>query len=491
MRAIEMAGKKRSTSGNYIPEIGLIVGQYNEAQTGIVVGEIWQGFTADDYGTRYGFGSEIHRQAEKYLDAVGGFSDKLYACPVALPTGSPVAASGTLTFVGAATSSGTMYFAIAGDLYEVNIASGDTAVAQAAALVALITADIGSAVTAAVGGTGSDHIVTVTAKNKGANGNMISVVQNPAGKTQEDKNPDGTAVTVPATGYLTSGAGDCIVSTVFTSGTSDNLGNTWFTLITMPYTDATSIATYKAAATARFDPAKKRPFLSFIGYTKEAYSAAYALPATINSKFIMPIWDTRPLCPAYEFSAAIAGTVAYLATLDPARPFMDTELGLLARQTRDLSYNEYDALFKVGMGYCKQIASGALITGDLASSYRTTPAGAATEEWFDAVSVTRRQAMMYDEEQLLSSAPYVRPIAGSNDLVTGKSYVIKPKTVESDLRNLVDRWAGEGWVKNPDEIKATISAEINSTYSGRIDATLTVDEAAALRIIALKHLFLY
>lgn len=491
MRAIEMAGKKKSTSGNYIPEIGLIVGQYNEDKTGVTVGEIWQGFNADDYGNRYGYGSEIHRQAEKYLDAVGGFSDKLWACPVALPSGTPVAASGTVTFTGAATGSGTMPFAIAGDLYEVNVASGMTAAQQAAALVALITADIGSAVSAAVGGTGSEHIVTCTAKNKGANGNLISIVYNPAGKIQEDKNPSGTSVAVPVSGYLTSGSGNPVVTTVFTSGTFDNLGNTWFTIITAPYTDATALGVYKAAATDRFDPAKKRPFLSFVGYVKEAYSAAYVLPATINSKFLCPVWDPRPLCPAYEFSAAVAGTVAYLATLDPARPFMDTALGIMARQSRDLSYNECDALFKIGVGYCKQLASGELVTGDLATSYRTTPAGAATDEWFDAVSITRRQAMMYDEEQLFTSAPYVRPIAGSNDLVTGKSYVIKPKTVESDLRNLVDRWASEGWVKNPDEIKATISAAINSTYASRIDATLTVDEAAALRIIAIQHLFLY
>jgi len=490
MRAVELAGQKRSVNGPYIPEKILIVGQYSALKTGVVVGEKFQGFTADDFGDRYGFGTEIHRQAMKVFAALGGFSENVFGCPVAAPSGTPVAGSATLTFVGAASSSGTQYFAIAGDLYAISIPSGTTAVDQAAALVAAITADISSPVTAAIGGTGSEHIVTLTSKTLGANANEIRVQYNPAGKVQEDKNPDNTAVTISSE-YLINGAGDPSVATVFTSGSSDNLGDTWYTLITCPYTDATALGLYKAAGVARADPAVKRHFGTVVGYVNKTYAQAFAIPATINSKYIAPIWDNRVLAPAHEFSAAIIGTVAYLATLDPGRPFMDTELALLTTQSTDRSYNENDALFRAGMGYCKKGPSGELMTGDLAMSYRTTPAGAATEEWFDLVSLTRRQQFVYDIEQTFKSAPFVRPIAGSDDLVTGKSYVIKPKIITATLRNLVDRWAGEGWVKNPDDIKATITAEINSTFNGRMDATLTIDEALALRIIAIKALHLY
>jgi phage tail sheath gpL-like len=490
IRAIEMAGKRRSVAGSYIPEKILIVGQYAAAKTGVTVGEKWQGFTADDFGDRYGFGSEIHRQAIKIFAALGGFSELVYGCPVAAPTGSPTAGTNTLTFIGDATTSGTMSFAIAGDLYQISVASGATAIQQAAALVAAITADINAAVTAAVGGTGSEHIVTLTSKTANVNANEIRVVQNPAGKTQIDATPSGTSVTISSE-YLTGGSGNPVTTTVFTNGSSDNLGDTWFTLITCPYTDSTNLATYKAAGIARANPSVKRHFGYVAGYVKKTYSEAYAIPATINSKFCAPVWDTRPLCPAPEFAAAIVGTVAYLATLDPGRPFMDTELGIMTKQDLNLSYNELDALFRAGMGYCKLSSSGVLMTGDLALSYRTTAAGAATEEWFDLVSLTRRQEKVYSIDQLFSSAPYVRAIAGSNDLVTAKNYVIKPKTIVADLRNLVDFWASEGWTKNPDTVKASITAEINATYNGRMDATLTDDEALALRIVAIKYAFLY
>lgn len=488
--AVEQAGQRRSVNGPYIPEKILIVGQYAAAKTGVTVGEIWQGFTADDFGDRYGFGTEIHRQAIKIFTALGGFSEKVFACPVAAPSGTPTAGTATLTFVGAATSSGTMYFVIAGDLYSVAIASGQTAAQQAAALVAAITADISSAVTAAVGGSGSEHIVTLTSKTLGANANEIRVQYNPAGKAQSDKNPSGTSVAISSE-FFTGGSGDPVVSSVFTSGTSDNLGDTWFTFITCPYTDATAIAAYKAAAVARADPTVKRQFGTVLGYVDKTYAQAYAIPATINSKYIAPVWDDRVLCPAHEFSAAIIGNVAFLATVDPGRPFMDTELPLLVEPTRDRSYSESDALFRAGMGYTKTGVSGELLCGDLALSYRTTPAGAATEEWFDLVSLTRRQQIVYDIEQAFKSAPFVRPIAGSDDLVTGKSYVIKPKIIVGTLRNLVDRWATEGWVKNPDDIKASIVAEINALNNGRMDASVTIDEALALRIIAIKALYLY
>jgi len=452
---------------------------------------VWHGFTADDFGDHYGFGSEIHRQAIQIFAALGGFSENVFGCPVAVPTGSPTAGTTTLTFVGAATSAGTQYFAIDGDLYAVSIANGATAIVQAAALVAAITADISSAVTAAVGSTGSEHIVTLTSKTANANALNIRVVQNPGGKVQEDANPDGTSVTI-ASEYLTGAAGDPVTTTVFTaSGGGDNLGDTWYTLITCPYTDATSLAAYKAASVARADPAVKRPFGYVVGYVNKTYAQAYAIPATINAKYCAPVWEPRSLLAAHELSAAVIGAVAYESTIDPGRPFKTVSVPVLCVQTRNLSYSEVDAMFRVGMGYCKLDSSGGLILGDLALSYRTTPAGAATEEWFDLVSLTRRQEKIYSIDQLFNSEPYTRAIAGSDDMVTVKDYVIKPKKIIADLRAMVDFWSSEGWTKNPDTVKSSITAEINAMFDGRMDSIVADDEAQALRIIGVKYAFLY
>ena len=148
-RVVEQVGRKRSQGGNYIPEKVLIVGQYDKTKTAVEEYEVFRGYTAEDFANQFGYGSEIHRQAIRILEPLGGFSENLYAVAVKEPAGA-AAATGTVTFTGAATASGTWYIDVAGETYQVNVASGDTDEEQAAAFAAAITADINAPVTAAV-----------------------------------------------------------------------------------------------------------------------------------------------------------------------------------------------------------------------------------------------------------------------------------------------------------------------------------------------------
>jgi len=492
MRQIELKGVKRSTASPYIPEKILIVGQYLAAKTAVVPGQIVQKMSADEVGDYFGYGSEIHRQALWIFDALGGFSENVYCVAVAAPSGG-VAATGTVTITGDATSSGTLYFSLGGTLYQINVASGDTDDEIAAALVAAITADIAAPFTAAVGGVGSENVVTLTCKQEGANGNEHYMMLNPDGDSQQTQNPSGPVVTFSGSGYFASGAGTPDVSTAFIgTGGIDNLGDTWYTLISCPYTDSTALAAYKTALNRRMEASPNRLAGAVVGYTKLTYAQYAAIPATINSKHIAPVWDARSLHPAHELGAAVLGLVAASASVDPGRPFMGLELPLAVKSgVFDIPYAQADALFRAGGGYLKLSSSGSLQIGDLALSYRLTSAGAATEEWFALVQLTLRQVKAYQAEQVFLADPYTRGMVGSNDIVTAKDYVIKPNKVKADLYRLVDSWASEGWTKNPETVKATISAEINETYNSRIDAELTDDAAEALRIIAVKLAFLY
>ncbi|RPI59324.1 MAG: hypothetical protein EHM48_09075, partial [Planctomycetaceae bacterium] len=491
MRQIELKGVKRSTASPYIPEKVLIVGQFLAAKTGVTAGQIVQKFTADEVADYFGYGSEIHRQALWIFDALGGFSENVYCVAVPAPTGDP--AVGTVTFTGATTGPGTWPVSIGGTLYQLNVSSGTSDDDQAAALVAAITADVSAPFTAAVGGTGSENIVTITCKQKGTNGNQHYMMLNPSGDSQLALNPPGGAVTFTALNYFTGGTGDPVVTGVFDAGSGvDNLGNTWYTLITCPYQDATALGVYKSALTARMEASPNRLAGSVVGYTKPAYSAMIAIPATINSRHIAPVWDPRCLHPAPEFGAAVLGLVAASASIDPGRPFMGLELPLAVKSgVFDDTYSRVDALFRAGGGYCKLSPSGTLMLGDIALSYRLTSAGAATEEWFALVQLTLRQVKAYQAEQKFLSDPYTRGMVGSNDIVTGKDYVIKPNKVVADMYALVDNWAAEGWTKNIETVKATISAEINARYNSRIDATIDDDSAGALRIIAVRLRFRY
>lgn len=491
-RVVEQVGRKRSQGGNYIPEKVLIVGQHDEAKTAVEEYEVFRGYTAEDFANQFGYGSEIHRQAIKILEPLGGFSENLYAVAVAEPAGA-VAANGTVTFTDPATSSGTWYIDVAGETYQANVAPGDTDAEQAAKFAAAITADINAPFTAAVGGSGSENIVTVTAKTKGVVGNDIGVRLNPQGISQSSNNPEGTAVTLSAA-YLADGAGDINVEDVFinTDG-SDRLGDTWYTFITCPVRDATNLALYKTALNRRIESAPNRMAATVVGYCGGTTYAQYiTIPDDTNAKTIAPIWDARVLLPENEFGAAVIGYVVASANIDPGRPFVGIETTIpILPDVADLTYAQVDALFRAGGGYCKTNASGNLVLGDLAVSYRTTAAGGATEEWVDLASVTMRQQKAYAVEQMLRGEPYVRGMLASDDVITAKEYVIKPKKLIADLFAIIDNWASEGWTKNPEAVKDTVIAEINATNNSRLDAEFTDDEAKALRIIAVKAAFLY
>ena len=486
---VELQGVRRSVSGSVLPPIALIPGQYDQSLiAGITDYVPVQVFTADEMAQKAGFGSEAHRQALWIFGLLGGFSSRVWWAPIPEP-GSAVAANGTIVFATTATSSGTFFFSIGGDLITVAVASADDVTAIGDALVTAITANLGGSVTA-VNAAGT---VTLTAKTAGVNGNQIKLVLNPSGQIQETQNPSATTVSVPGSGgYLTSGAGATDVHDMFfDSNEAEILGDRFYTCIAGPYNDATNIGYYKDSWDARVAPDVRRPFDSFFGYVKEVYSAAFAIPDTINGQGVSPVWDPRSFSPNWELQAAVMGLVMWSTTFDPGRPFKTLKTGIPFNvATGDLSYAQNDALFREGMGYLKNIADE-LVVGDLATSYRTNDAGAATEEWFDSVSIHRRQQKIFDIENLFTAEPYTRGMLADDTSVTAKAYVIKPKQVIADMSALVDSWNAQGWTKNVDVVKASITAEINESNNSRIDTEVTDDEAQALRIVAVLYKFLF
>jgi len=483
--AVEIAGIKRGVGSNFLPPTGLILGQYDQTKIGIVDYTPIQFTSADDVGSKFGFGSEIHRQALWVLGIMGGFSDKMWFSPIPEP-GAAVVATGDIVFAVSASSSGTYYFSIGGDVINFGVNKDATPTEIGDSLVTAITANLNGLVTAAnVAGT-----VTLTAKNKGVNGNKIQLVLNPSGVSQESQNPSATTVAVDAT--LTSGSGATdIHDTFFNSSEEDILGDRWYTMISNPYDDATNLGYVDDSFNARKEPDVKRPFGSVVGYVSENYVAALAIPATINSEGIAPVYEPRSYAPPYELAASVMGIVLESCKLDPGRPFKTLSTGIpMDTSISDLSYVKNDALFNAGMSYFKTVGSE-MVTGDIALSYRLNGAAARDESWFDLVALTLRQQKVYDIEQVFLSEPYVRGMLADNDSIATKQYVIKPKKVIADLSALVNSLDSEGWTKNAAEVKASITALINVSNNSRIDATVTDDEAKALRIVSVLYNFLF
>jgi phage tail sheath gpL-like len=260
----------------------------------------------------------------------------------------------------------------------------------------------------------------------------------------------------------------------------------------MPFVDATSIGYYKALSALRADPSVNRFFGAYCGYVNKTYSQALALPATINDKYIGSIFEDRYQCPDFELSAELIGQMADAMNEAPNRPYKTLPLeGSFNSDTVNRKYIENDALFKAGIGYCENVAN-VLQLGDIPLTYRTNPAGAPATDWFDAVSLHRRQAKAYSLEQLFKTDKYLRAVVVDNSAITKVDFALAPKDVIADLSKLItDLWGPYGWSKNIDDVIESLTAEINSVYESRIDAQVTDDEAQALRIVAMKYAFYY
>jgi phage tail sheath gpL-like len=126
--------------------------------------------TSQDFEDRFGERSELNWMYRKYTEVDPNAA--IYA--VAVPeNGSATAATRTYTFVNAATDTTTGIIEWGGERLEYTVNSGDTAITQAANATAKINADPYLPFSAAVGGSGSEHIVTITAANGGPRGDLV------------------------------------------------------------------------------------------------------------------------------------------------------------------------------------------------------------------------------------------------------------------------------------------------------------------------------
>ncbi len=194
-RPVVLVGNKTSAGSETVATLGTIIE------------------SLDDCENRFGKRSEIRWMyyAYRLIDPTG----PVYACAVA-EAGGAAAATRTYTFATAANDATNLFIDWGGFRFTVPIASGDTAITQAAAVAAKITADPTLPFSAAVGGVGNEHIVTLTAAQLGPRGDFI------LGRVRMTYQKSVATVITP--GAVSSGTGADDVTNVITELT----GSTFF-----------------------------------------------------------------------------------------------------------------------------------------------------------------------------------------------------------------------------------------------------------------------
>lgn len=251
-------------------------------------------YSDSEAATYFGRGSMAHLMVRAALIANPYLALTVLAMDDA---GASVAATATVVHTGPATSAGTLTLNVGGQQVVIAIASGDASTAIAAALKAQCDKQPDLPVSATV----VASTVTLTAKNKGTQGNGI--------KLSTVVTATGVAATAGAMG---AGATDPTVATglaeVFASGHN---------IVISAWNDATTLTALRTHLDNVSGPLEQRGAIGIYGHTGTLANAT-TLASGVNSGRISGMLVPSAYHMAYEVAAAYGAVVA--SEEDPARP---------------------------------------------------------------------------------------------------------------------------------------------------------------------------
>jgi len=331
-----------------------IIGTYDPTLTEVVDNVPVRIFSAEDARSRFGAGFMLHRLA-KWVYA-GSQGIEAWVTPQ--PEAAGDAATKTVNFAGTSvTKAGKMYFYIAADLVEIDVAVDDDPDDVAVKMVAAIPDTDDYPVKAS----GAGSPVTLTAKSKGPWGIDIKLAFNlKPGETL----PDGVSAVI-ADGVAGTGVPD-VDDALNSWGTGDNQNEEWFTDVICGYgqdsTTLDKIAAYNGIAndlTGNYAKEVGRPFRALVGDTvadTAGLTAAIAL-ADLRTETDMTngiLSEPGSYHHPMELAAIAMGVMARVNSIRAEETYIDKRLpGIIpspkaTRWTND--YDNRDLAVKNGVG---------------------------------------------------------------------------------------------------------------------------------------------
>lgn len=431
--------------------------------------------SADQVGQYCGFGSQLHRMAEYWFK-----NDRITPTYIiALKDAAGTQATGTITFSGAATASGTVYAYVDGELVAASVSSGDTATDVGDALVAALPSDL--PVTAAnVTGT-----VTFTARNSGTLGNDIDLRLN---YNQGEELPAGITAAVVG---MASGATDPDIADAISL-----LGDEWYQIICAPYVDTTNIGKIETELADRYDydrmidgmyVCSKRDTLSNLSSFGNGRNSPHV--TCISNGGVAgtgsPMWSP-------EVAAAYAGQLSKEGQADPARPFQRLQLvGILPPAISErFDLAERNTLLYDGIATFL-VDSGGLVRIERAiTMYQTNVSGAVDIAYLDVNTMLTIMYMRYDFRTRILTK-YARAKLADDDVRVGPNQqVITPKIGKAEAIAIFRSWEELGLAENVDQFKNDLVCVRSTTDPNRLEWVLPPDLVNQFRIGAATLQFL-
>lgn len=428
--------------------------------------------TKDEAIVYFGRGSILARMIEKLR--LNDELSEVWAFPM-VDVGAGTAATKTITITGPATASGTIALMIAGQSVPVAVANAATATAIATSIVAAVTAAPDLPVTAA----SAAGVVTLTAKHKGEAGSSIDVRDS---YYQDEALPAGVTIAYAAG---VAGATNPDVTAAFTA-----IGDTAFTAIIMPYTDAANLAATEAALSTRWGPMKA---LDGIAWTaaQGSYATLAALGPTRNSQFVSMLGFKNPPNPPWEVAAAYGAVCSYALSIDPARPLQTLPLlGILPPVMADrFVQSERDVLLRDGISTAI-VDGGGLVLERPITMYQTNSLGIADVAFLDVNTPATLSALRYSLRARIAAKYPRHKLVDDGQVVPAGQPILQPKGIRTEII----AWAMDaneaGLVENLEAFKAGLVVERDTTDRNRVNALVPPDLVNGLRVFAAQIQFI-
>lgn len=434
----------------------LLIGQRTATGT-IAANTLIDIFNDADAGKYFGYGSQLHMMASAAISTYPYLALQAIAVDDA---GGAVAATGTITVTGSATAAGVLTVCIGNDLVNVAIANADTPAIIAAAIVAAVTArpDIPVTASAAAG------VVTLTAKNKGTQGNQIKV-------STTLNNASGVAVAVAA---MANGATDPVLTaalaTVFTAG---------HTIIATALNDTASLQAVRTHLDNVSNSMEQRGATAYAGHTG-TLAQSTTLAASINSGRICLGLTPSSLSLPCEVAAAFAALAA--SEEDPARPLNTLPLqgvGIIPIANRLSRTEQENALangvtpFEVGPGDKVQVVRAI-------TTYTLDPNGVPDISMLDITTIrTLDYVRKTMRERISLRFPREKLSSRTADKVRSELLDVMVKLEELEIIENVELWKSglvvERDSQDPNRLNAKIPTDVVNglhVFGGRIDLIL-------------------
>lgn len=333
--------------------------------------------------------------------------------------------------------------------------SGSTLVVSGAALSGA-TDDTDLAVHASVSGA----VATVKAMNGGAVANEIDLRLN---YQDGESLPAGVSVAITP---MASGANNPSLSSLIAA-----MGDSWYQIMALPYTDATSLTSMEQELDRRFGPMTMIDGLAFA-----AKSASYSTVATLgesrNSPHVSIIRTNASPTPPHEIAAHVAGAVALEGANDPAKPLQEVELPYVlapAESDRDtiLERNQllFDGISTLKVGPANMVTIERLIT-----TYQENSAGSPDESYLDVNTMLTLLYFRYSFR--LRFAGRRMKLTDDGTRVPSGQAIMTPKLGKAECVAWFRDMEDLGLIEDFDQFKNDLIVERNVSNRNRLDIKL-------------------